>query len=129
MPKHELAMRGKLMTGGLTRRSTDPALLPGATGPNIGLGDGLDVDWWLSENHHMDAVKVDNEGRILLKILKPGDYYEPAFVSPDVITLRKVVTPPPGRALSADAVRRAIVDSDLDFGAGFDEVRALTREP
>ena len=128
MPRHELALDGEGAGRGQPRSSADRHCWPERPA-RTGVGDGLDVDWWLSENHHMDAVKVDNEGRILLKILKPGDYYEPAFVSPDVITLRKVVTPPPGRALSADAVRRAIVDSDLDFGAGFDEVRALTREP
>lgn len=60
---------------------------------------------------------------------QPGDYYEPAFVSPDLITLRKVASPGTRAPLSVDAVRRAIVCSNIDFGAGIDEVRALTREP
>lgn len=77
----------------------------------------------------MDAVKVDHEGRIQLRILRPGDYYEPAFVSPDVITLRRVAASPQAPLLTAEAVRRAVLGSDLDFGASYDEVRELTREP
>ncbi len=94
-----------------------------------GPGGRLDVNPGVSENQDMDAVKVDDEGRILLRVLKPGDYYEPAFVSPDVITLRKVASPAANAPLSADSVRRTIDCSNLDFGAGFDEVQALTREP
>jgi hypothetical protein len=77
----------------------------------------------------MDAVQVDQEGRIRLRILKPGDYYEPAFVSPDIITLRRLSTSAPPPSLSAAAVKQAVLGSTLDLGAGYDEVRAITREP
>jgi len=55
----------------------------------------------------VDAVKVDAEGRILPTALKPGDYYEPAFVGPDVITLLKVASPPGREPFSADDMRQA----------------------
>lgn len=90
---------------------------------------GLDESASAMEVVAMDAVKVDREGRIWLQILKPGDYYEPAFVSPDVITLRRVAASESQTRLSADAVKQAIRGSTLDFGAGYDEVSALTREP
>ncbi|MGE3313175.1 MAG: hypothetical protein AB7O66_24685 [Limisphaerales bacterium] len=77
----------------------------------------------------MDVVKVDEECRIRLRILTPGDYYEPAFVSPDVITLRRVTAAESEARLTADAVKRAIRGSSLDFGGSYDAVRALTREP
>ena len=54
----------------------------------------------------MDAVRVDEEGRIRLRVLKPGDLYEPDFVSPDVITLRRVTVPAPKPAMTADEVKR-----------------------
>lgn len=41
----------------------------------------------------MDAVKVDDAHRIRLKILSPGDYYEPEVLSVDRITLRRVPHP------------------------------------
>lgn len=44
----------------------------------------------------MNAVKVDKTRRIRLKVLRPGDYYEPEFVSAEEITL-------PGGATKAQA--------------------------
>ena len=76
----------------------------------------------------MDAVQVDQEGRIRLGILKPGDYYEPAFDSPDIITLRRLAASTQPPSLSAATVKQAILGSTLDLGAGYDEVRAITRE-
>jgi len=77
----------------------------------------------------MDAVQVDPEGRIRLGVLNPGDYYEPTVISQDVITLRRVATPDPRRTPSAATVKRSILDSTVDLGVSYDEVRALTREP
>lgn len=75
----------------------------------------------------MDVVKVDEEGRIRLRVLQPGELYEPDFVSPDVITLRRVPASTPPRTV--DEVKRAIEVSNVDFGATYDELRILTREP
>ena len=44
----------------------------------------------------MSAIKVDPTRRIRLRVLTPGDKYEPEIVSADLITLRRV--PPPSRA-------------------------------
>lgn len=77
----------------------------------------------------MDVVQVDPEGRIRLRGVNPGDCYEPTFVSQDMITLRRVVTPEPRRVPNAETVKQSILASTLDLGASYDEVRRLTREP
>ena len=89
----------------------------------------LDETGILGESRDIAAVKVDIEGRIRLRVLKPGDYYEPAFISPDVITLRRVAGPEPRPPANAETVKQAILGSTLDLGASYDEIRMLTREP
>jgi hypothetical protein len=91
--------------------------------------EGLDGNVMPRESRVMDAVKVDEEGRIRLRVLKPGDLYEPDFVSPDVITLRRVQDSASNPARTVDEVKQAIEASNVDFGATYDEIRSLTREP
>lgn len=77
----------------------------------------------------MAAVKVDDRKRIRLPVLKAGDYYELELMTREFIALRRIRGAAGGTPMTAAQVRRTIRKSRLDFGAGYDEVRALTREP
>jgi hypothetical protein len=77
----------------------------------------------------MQAVKIDKQKRVRLKIFTPGDLYQPDFATPDVITLRRIEPPKPTRKLNADQIRRAIKNSPLKMKCSWEELRQLTREP
>ena len=76
----------------------------------------------------MDAVKVDDARRIRLKVFKPGDYYEPEFVSADEITLRRVEPPKRAVRLTKAEALRAIRNSKLTFRRSWEIMRRETRE-
>ena len=76
----------------------------------------------------MNAVKVDDARRIRLKVLKPGDYYEPEFVSADQITLRRVVPPKRGVKLTKAEALTAIRKSKLTFTRTWETMRREPRE-
>lgn len=82
---------------------------------------------FLRENFRVNAIKVDEAHRIRLRILKPGDYYEPEVRGENEITLRRV--PPPGRKLTKAEVLHAIKASPLKFKRSWDQIRQDTREP
>jgi hypothetical protein len=75
----------------------------------------------------MNAVKVDDASRIRLKVLKPGDYYEPEFVSADEITLRRVEPPRRGPKLTKNEALKAIRKSKLTFTRTWEIMRQETR--
>ena len=53
----------------------------------------------------MNAIKVDDKQRVRLTALKPGDFYEPEFETPDVITLRRL-SPQEERPANVRLVRK-----------------------
>jgi len=74
----------------------------------------------------MFAVKVDARKRPRLKVLRPGDYYEPDILSLDQINFRRV--PPPRRPkLSKAQALAAIEKSRLRFTRTWDQVKTETR--
>ena len=74
----------------------------------------------------MIAVKVDAAKRLRLKVLRPGDYYEPEILSLDRINFRRV--PPPGRPkLTKAQALAAIEKSRLRFTHTWDQLKAETR--
>jgi hypothetical protein len=74
----------------------------------------------------MFAVKVDARKRLRLKVLRPGDYYEPEVVSLDQINFRRV--PPPRRPkLTKVQALKAIEKSQLRFTRTWDQVKPGTR--
>jgi len=75
----------------------------------------------------MNAVKVDTARRIRLRVLNPGDYYEPEVLNADQITLRRVR--PPQRKLTKTQALHAIRKSSLTFSRSWEEMRRDTREP
>jgi hypothetical protein len=76
----------------------------------------------------MDAIKVDETHRIRLKVLNPGDYYEPEFVSVDEITLRRVEPPKRRVKLTRAEALTAIRKSKLTFTRSWETMRRETRE-
>ena len=76
----------------------------------------------------MHAVKVDEARRIRLKVLNPGDYYEPEVVSADEITLRRVEPPRRGAKPTKAEALRAIRRSKLTFRRSWETMRQETRE-
>jgi hypothetical protein len=76
----------------------------------------------------MNAVKVDEDHRIQLAALKPGDYYEPEIRGPgaDEVTLRRLQAP--RRKMTKAEVLKAIDESPLQFTKNWDEIRKETRE-
>ena len=76
----------------------------------------------------VNAIKVDETHRIRLKVLKPGDYYEPEFVSADEITLRRVEPPRRGVKLTRAEALTAIRKSKLHFTRSWETMRRETRE-
>ena len=74
----------------------------------------------------MFAVKVDPGKRLRLKVLRPGDYYEPEVVSLDQINFRRV-PPPQRRKLTKAQALAAIEKSRLRFTRTWDKVKAETR--
>lgn len=76
----------------------------------------------------MNAVKVDETRRIRLKVLNPGDYYEPEFVSPDEITLRRVEPSRRREKLTRAEALTAIRKSKLTFTRTWETMRRETRE-
>jgi hypothetical protein len=76
----------------------------------------------------MDVVKVDETRRIRLKVLNPGDYYEPEFVSGDEITLRRVKPPKRRVKLTKAQALTAIRKSKLTFTRSWETMRRETRE-
>jgi hypothetical protein len=74
----------------------------------------------------MFAVKVDAGRRLRLKVLRPGDYYEPEILSLDQINFRRV--PPPRRPkLTKTQALAAIEKRRLRFTRTWDQVKAETR--
>ncbi len=74
----------------------------------------------------MFAVKVDAAKRLRLKVLRPGDYYEPEILSLDQINFRRV--PPPRRPkLTKAQALAAIEKSRLRFTHTWDQLKAETR--
>ena len=53
----------------------------------------------------MHAVKVDAGKRLRLRALRPGDYYEPEVLSPDLINLRRVPAPRRAKLTKAQALQ------------------------
>ena len=76
----------------------------------------------------VDAVKVDETRRIRLKVLNPGDYYEPEFVSADEITLRRVEPPKRRVKLTKAGALKALRTSNLTFTRTWETMRSETRE-
>ena len=76
----------------------------------------------------MDAVKVDDARRIRLKVLKPGDYYEPEFVRADEITLRRVEPPTRHVKLTKAEALTAIRKSKLTFTRNWETMHRETRQ-
>jgi hypothetical protein len=76
----------------------------------------------------MDAVKVDERRRIRLKVLNPGDYYEPEFVRADEITLRPVEPPKRRAKLTKAEALTAIRKSKLAFTRTWETMRHETRD-
>jgi len=76
----------------------------------------------------MNAVKVDEDHRIRIAALRPGDYYEPEIrgQQADEITLRRLQ--PPRRKMTKAEVLKAIDESPLQFTKSWDEIRKETRE-
>lgn len=77
----------------------------------------------------MNAVKVDEEHRIQLPVLKPGDLYQPEVRGPDAheITLRRL-EPAGQRKITKAQALKAINGTPLRFGGTWDELRRETRE-
>jgi hypothetical protein len=71
------------------------------------------------------AVKVDEAHRILISVLRPGDYYEPEVVGENEVLLRKVELPR-RRPTFAEAMA-AIESSPLRFTKSWDEIKEETR--
>jgi hypothetical protein len=76
----------------------------------------------------MNAVKVDKQKRVRLKILTPGDYYQPDFSNPAIITLRRIEPPKPKAKMTAAEVRAALAKITVKAKASWDEIRKDTRE-
>jgi hypothetical protein len=76
----------------------------------------------------MNAVKVDEDHRIKIAGLKPGDYYEPEIHGQhaEEITLRRLEAP--RRRMTRAEVLKAIDESPLEFTKSWDEIRKETRE-
>ena len=76
----------------------------------------------------MNAIKVDATKRLRLPGLRPGDYYEPEYLGPAEIMLRRV--PEPKRTVRKTKAQAltAIERSRLRFTASWDELRRETRE-
>jgi hypothetical protein len=89
---------------------------------------GLDRDEKVWEFPNMMAVKVDKTKRVRLRCTVPGDYYAVELTGANVITLRKMEPPTPIRPTTAEAARKAILASKVDFGGSYDDLRKLTRE-
>jgi hypothetical protein len=77
----------------------------------------------------MQAVKIDKQKRVRLKIFTAGDYYQPDFSSPAVITLRRIDPPKPKQPLTADQIKRALKNSRIKMKYSWEELRQRTREP
>ena len=76
----------------------------------------------------MNAVKVDTGKRIRLPALHPGDYYEPEYLSPEEIMLRRVPQPKRKLQMTKAQAMAAIERSRLEFTVGWDDLRLETRE-
>lgn len=88
------------------------------------------LDGWgmMRRNSPMQAVRVDENHRIRLNVLNPGDYYEPHFRDADRIELRRTVAAAARRRLTEAESLAAIKASALKFTCGWDELRRETRE-
>ena len=76
----------------------------------------------------MNAIKVDAAKRIRLPVLHPGDYYEPEYLGPEEIMLRRVPEPKRKAPMTRAQALAAIERSRLRFTASWDELRLETRE-
>jgi hypothetical protein len=76
----------------------------------------------------MQAVKIDKQKRVRLKIFTPGDLYQPDFTTPDVITLRRIEPPKPRRPVTTDEVKAALRRITVKTKATWEEIRRETRE-
>ena len=77
----------------------------------------------------MNAVKVDEAKRVRLKIMEPGDYYEPEYTDSNIITLRKVPPPPRPKKMTRSDVLQASKNCKLKPKMHWQELRKRTREP
>ena len=73
----------------------------------------------------MNAVKVDEAHRILVSVLRPGDYYEPEILGENEVLLRKVELA--RRKPSFAEAMAAIESSPLRFAKSWDEIKEETR--
>ena len=73
----------------------------------------------------MNAVKVDETLRILVSVLRPGDYYEPEVLGDNDVLLRKVELP--RRKPTFAEAMAAIENSPLRFTKSWDEIKEETR--
>jgi len=76
---------------------------------------------------NMNAVKVDAAKRIRLVRLRPGDYYEPDYLGPEEIVLRRVPEPKRRVKMTKAQALAAIEKSRLRFSVTWDELRKETR--
>jgi hypothetical protein len=76
----------------------------------------------------MNVVKVDTAKRIRLAVLRPGDYYEPEYLGPEEIMLRRVPEPKKRVQMTKAEALAAIERSRLKFNASWDQLRLETRE-
>jgi len=73
----------------------------------------------------VNAVKVDETHRILVSVLRPGDYYEPEVLGDNDVLLRKVELP--RRKPTFAEAMAAIENSPLRFTKSWDEIKEETR--
>jgi len=73
----------------------------------------------------VNAVQVDEQRRLLLPMLKPGDYYAPEFHGESEIVLRKIEQPE--RKRTKEKILRAIEKSPIRFTASWDDLKAEIR--
>ena len=76
----------------------------------------------------MNVVKVDTAKRIRLAVLRPGDYYEPEYLGPEEIMLRRVPEPKKRVQMTKAEALAAIERSRWKFNASWDQLRLETRE-
>ena len=95
--------------------------------PILLLVNALERGVRLWEFPNMNAVKVDAAKRIRLPRLRPGDYYEPDYLGPEEIRLRRVPERKRKGPITKAQALAALARSRLRFSVSWDELRQETR--
>lgn len=101
---------------------------PGRTVSKSGHPNRLEREGVLWEITTMQAVKIDKQKRVRLKIFTPGDLYQPDFTTPEVITLRRIEPPKPKTKMTAAEVKAALSKITVKARSSWEEIRKNTRE-